>query len=212
MGQVHNMVTEVCEMYFTQFRRRVYVTPKSYLAFLTFYQTLYKNKLAKILMDESQINEGLAKLEQASTDINQMKKELAVKEEELKKKSEECNAAVKVITQENIKADAKAAEVSVISAACEKRAASIAIEKAMAQKDLDAAMPILEKANKAASGIKPNDITEIRANKKPIDIFKVVFDCVLIVFQKNINPITMNECTIAKKTFPWYKDSYELSI
>lgn len=34
MGQVHNMVTEVCGIYFSQMRRNVYVTPKSYLAFL----------------------------------------------------------------------------------------------------------------------------------------------------------------------------------
>lgn len=45
MGQVHNMVTEVCDMYFTQFRRRVYVTPKSYLSFLQFYQNLYAEKV-----------------------------------------------------------------------------------------------------------------------------------------------------------------------
>lgn len=37
MGQVHNMVTEVCAIYFQQMRRNVYVTPKSYLGFLASY-------------------------------------------------------------------------------------------------------------------------------------------------------------------------------
>lgn len=44
IGSVHNMVTEVCEQYFAQFRRRVFVTPKSYLSFLAFYKNLYQQK------------------------------------------------------------------------------------------------------------------------------------------------------------------------
>jgi len=37
MGKVHNMVTEVCQLYFQQMRRYVYVTPKSYLSFIAMY-------------------------------------------------------------------------------------------------------------------------------------------------------------------------------
>jgi len=203
------MVTEVCDLYFTQFRRRVYVTPKSYLAFLTFYQTLYKSKLDKILLDEAQINEGLAKLEQAAKDISAMKKDLDIQNENLKKSTEEVNATVKIINAESIKAEAKKKEVEIITAQCVKKAAEIAIERQNAQADLDKAMPILEKAVKAAGGIKPADITEIKTNNKPGDIMKVMFDCVLLVTQRPILPITMKqETTFAKKTFPFYTDSY----
>lgn len=34
MGKVHDLVTEVCDIYFQRMRRYVYVTPKSYLAFI----------------------------------------------------------------------------------------------------------------------------------------------------------------------------------
>ena len=34
MGKVHNMVSDVCTIYFLQMRRYVYVTPKSYLSFI----------------------------------------------------------------------------------------------------------------------------------------------------------------------------------
>jgi dynein heavy chain len=37
MGKVHNLVTEVCGIYFQQMRRYVYVTPKSYLSFINMY-------------------------------------------------------------------------------------------------------------------------------------------------------------------------------
>jgi len=41
MGKVHNMVTEVCTLYYQQMRRHVYVTPKSYLSFIGAYSELY---------------------------------------------------------------------------------------------------------------------------------------------------------------------------
>jgi dynein heavy chain, axonemal len=85
MGQVHNMVTDVCELYFGQFRRRVYVTPKSYLSFLNFYKNLYTLKLRGIEVEEKQIVDGLDKLAEASEGVSKLKKELAVKEEQLKK-------------------------------------------------------------------------------------------------------------------------------
>lgn len=37
MGKVHKMVDEVCAIYFQQMRRHVYVTPKSYLSFISMY-------------------------------------------------------------------------------------------------------------------------------------------------------------------------------
>ena len=65
MGQVHNMVTDVCELYFSQFRRRTYVTPKSYLSFIEFYKKLYESKISGINKDEEQITGGLEKLDEA---------------------------------------------------------------------------------------------------------------------------------------------------
>jgi dynein heavy chain len=48
MGRVHQMVTEVCGIYYQQMRRHVYVTPKSYLSFIAMYQDVYRKKYAGI--------------------------------------------------------------------------------------------------------------------------------------------------------------------
>jgi dynein heavy chain len=48
MGRVHQMVTEVCGVYYQQMRRHVYVTPKSYLSFIAMYQDVYRKKYAGI--------------------------------------------------------------------------------------------------------------------------------------------------------------------
>lgn len=38
MGMVHRMVVDACSDYFSQMRRRVYQTPRSFLAFLSSYK------------------------------------------------------------------------------------------------------------------------------------------------------------------------------
>jgi len=41
MGNVHLMVTAICDVYYAKMRRQVYFTPKSYLSYLQAYKKLY---------------------------------------------------------------------------------------------------------------------------------------------------------------------------
>ena len=47
-----------------------------------------------------------------------------------------------------------------------------------AQKDLDAALPVLEKANKALDALDKSDISEIKAFAKPPDLVMTVMETV----------------------------------
>lgn len=70
-------------------------------------------------------------------------------------------------------------------------------------------MPLLKEAEDAAKGIKPPDISELRSYGNPKDIQKYVFDMVLIVFQKGIDPVTMRpDVEINKQQFMFLADSY----
>ena len=62
MGKVHDLVTEVCEVYYARMRRHVYVTPKSYLAFIDLYKDVYKVKYDGIDVEDQNISKGLEKL------------------------------------------------------------------------------------------------------------------------------------------------------
>jgi len=44
MGNVHLIVTDICDTYFARMRRQVYFTPKSYLGYLQAYKKLYMVK------------------------------------------------------------------------------------------------------------------------------------------------------------------------
>lgn len=73
MGSVHSAVTVACHEYFERFRRHVYVTPRSYLAFLSGFRELYSRKLGATRELASSINSGLAKMNEAKVDVNRMK-------------------------------------------------------------------------------------------------------------------------------------------
>ena len=66
-----------------RFRRQTHVTPKSFLSFLEGYKTLYANKLATLNELAGHMTTGLLKLNEASESVDELSKELVVKEKDL---------------------------------------------------------------------------------------------------------------------------------
>lgn len=77
MGAVHIRVTKACTEYFERFRRHVYVTPKSYLAFVNGYKDLYSQKWKHVKSLASAINAGLLKMKEAKDDVDKVIDEIA---------------------------------------------------------------------------------------------------------------------------------------
>lgn len=153
MGKVHKMVSGVCLDYFQQMRRNVYVTPKSYLSFIQAYNELYTKKYNVIDVDEQNIISGLDKLAKAGADVEVLKQELAKKGVTLKAATEDTDRLLKTLDVENKRADVKAKEVNAVTQACLEKRDQIEVDKADAYKDLEAALPSLEKAKKAVDSI-----------------------------------------------------------
>ena len=84
MSRVHEMVTDVCKVYFERIRRHVYVTPKSYLSFIDLYLSVYKTKYADLNDEKKNIRLGLEKLQKAAQGIAVLKEELAKEEVKLR--------------------------------------------------------------------------------------------------------------------------------
>lgn len=210
MGRVHNMVTDVCKLYFERMRRHVYVTPKSYLSFIDLYKTVYDNKYADLNTEEKNIRLGLEKLQEAAQGIAVLKEELAEEEVKLGESAKKTDKLLKELEIENQKAKKKADEVGIVKQGCEDQAAKIAEEKADAEKDLQQALPYLQKAIDAVDSITPKDINEMKASKNPADTTKMILDAVHIILQFPLVAVKTGDFwKIAKQEVYFIKDSFD---
>jgi len=128
----------------------------------------------------------------------------------LKEATEETDKVLDTLKVEKAKANKRTEEVEVIKSACIKQKEEITKEREDANIQLQAALPILERAMKAGDSIKDSDITVIKKLKVVSDIIKIVFDCVLILFQKEILPVSIEEVTINKEKLNFFKDSFDV--
>ncbi|XP_053374157.1 dynein axonemal heavy chain 8-like [Mercenaria mercenaria] len=190
MGVVHDNVASVCIEYFQRFRRQTHVTPKSYLSFLDGYLNLYKTKYDEIGELARRMNTGLEKLIEATASVDQLSKELVVKEKDL--------------AVANVKADKVLAEVTVSATAAEKVKADVQkvkdkaqhivdeinVEKSYAETKLEAAKPALMEAERALQTIKASDISTVKKLGKPPHLIMRIMDCVLLLFQKKLDTVT----------------------
>ena len=209
MGMVHKMVTDVCDEYFLKMRRPVYQTPKSYLSFIQNFKALYSIKLKELQVKEERVNLGLHKLIQGAEDVEAMKVVLAEEQRKLEVATLETNKMLASLEISSAEAQKEGDQVASIKVRCEDDAARIAAEKAACEQDLAKAQPFVKEAEAAIASIKPAHIGEIKKLPNPSDIIKLVFDGVLILFQKPLNTVRPAKLSVAKKELAFIETSFK---
>lgn len=209
MGMVHKMVTDVCDEYFLKMRRSVYQTPKSYFSFIKNFKALYSTKLKELQMKEERVNMGLHKLTQGAKDVEAMKVVLAEEQRKLEIATLETNKMLASLEISSVEAQKEGDQVSSIKIKCEEDAARIAAEKGACEQDLAKAQPFVEEAEAAIASIRPAHIGEIKKLPNPSDIIKLVFDGVLILFQKPLNPVRPAKLSVTKKELAFIETSFK---
>ncbi|KAJ1446978.1 dynein heavy chain and region D6 of dynein motor-domain-containing protein [Pelagophyceae sp. CCMP2097] len=214
MAYVHGAVVESCDEYYQTMRRRVYQTPRSYLSFLADYRSVYSRKLAEVENKASRVVVGLDKLRQGAEDVESMKVVLADEEVELRAANATTTAMLGDLQRSSMAAKKEADSVQKIKEGCLAEAAAIGEEKRAAEKDLAAAQPFVDEAERAVNSIKPADLNELKKLQKPSDIIKLIFDVVGILKMEKLEKVTMAEITLGigkeKTTFNFPKDSFKL--
>nr|CAD7439194.1 unnamed protein product [Timema bartmani] len=189
MGVVQDYVSDVCEDYFERFRRQTYVTPKSFLSFLEGYKTIYSVRHSHIAEMAQHMNTGLEKLVEAAESVNLLSKELEVMEREIKIATEKADVVLKVVTKSAQEAEKVKAEVEVVKDRAQNLVDIIAVDKALADKKLESALPALEAAEAALQTIKAADIATVRRLARPPFLITIIMDAVLILFQRKLDPV-----------------------
>jgi dynein heavy chain len=192
MGEFQDMVAETCTEYFQRFRRQAHVTPKSYLSFIGSYKTTYAAKRNEIGQLAARMDTGLKKLIEATESVNELSRQLAVKEKELDIASRKADEVLSEVTASAQAAESVKAQVQKVKDRAQKIVDEIAVDKAFAEEKLEAARPALEEAEAALQTIKPAHISVVRKLANPPHLIMRIMDCVLLLFQRHLDPVTLD--------------------
>uniref|UniRef100_A0A8C3GQP8 Dynein axonemal heavy chain 1 n=1 Tax=Cairina moschata TaxID=8855 RepID=A0A8C3GQP8_CAIMO len=160
--EIHQSVARMCQVYLAELARHNYVTPKSYLDFLSIFSSLIGKKEQELRAAQKKMRSGLDKVCASQPLLSLLLQvDTAV--------AEETRNAVQA---EETKAKKKA-----------QKAQAIADD---AQKDLAEALPALDAALASLRKLNKNDVTEVRAMQRPPLGVKMVIEAVCIM--KEIKP------------------------
>ena len=212
MGYVHAAVNDVCTEFYAESKRRVYQTPKSYLAFIQNYRSLYAEKLAEIREKENRVNKGLQKLSKGAEDVEAMKLILAEERIRVDRATEAANQKLGSVQVSSLQAQRESEVVARIKTDCEAEAARIKKERDMCEADLAKAQPFVDQAEEAIRSVQRKHIQEITALSKPPDVIKVVMDGMLILFQGSLVPLKMTDLSIARQGVEFFTPSWASSL
>jgi len=210
IASVHDLVTDACEEYFQKYRRPVFVTPKSYLAFISSYKQVYTSKLAQITLQQKNVEMGLKKLKEAEVDVVRLQEVLAHQNVELGVAEKAATAMLAKLEVGAKEADIKKSAADAIELKCTRTANQIAEEQAQANTELEQAMPYVRAAEKAARSINKKDLTVIQKLGKPPDLIKRIMDCVLILCHRPLDKVSVTEIKVGKNEHQLFvMDSYD---
>jgi dynein heavy chain, axonemal len=167
------------QVVFDQERRYVYTTPKSFLELIKLFKNMLGKKKDALLNSKEKYEMGVIKLNDTSAMVAELEASLKVSSVEVEKIKKLADAQATTVGAEKEIVDAEAEKANAESAKCAIIAKDVAEEMAAVQKDLDAALPAVERAMAALDGLNVKDFQMLKAlQNPPADIAKT-FTCVL---------------------------------
>ncbi|KAF4711294.1 hypothetical protein FOZ63_000413, partial [Perkinsus olseni] len=186
-GTAHTAVVEYSEVMLETQKRHNYVTPTNYLELVQGYVAALREKGEAIGGSADKLRNGLSKLMEARTQVEEMSVVLEKNQEVVSRKQNECRELMVVIVEKR----ANAAEQEKVVRADEMRIQAETKETevlaADAQADLDKAMPALQASEEALNKLDKKAIAEVKVYAKPPELVMKTMCAVMTVMD---NPPT----------------------
>ena len=158
---------EESALFYESLKRRVYITPKSYLDLIKSYHLFLSSKHSQLSERRNTLFTGLSKLEETNKEVARLSEELIVLQPSLEHSVVEAEGMSKKLEKDKIEANKKKMVVEEEKKIVDKKAAEVTEQYDLAMAELSAVLPILQEAESALDTLNSNDITEIKGTKAP---------------------------------------------
>ncbi|RLN66518.1 hypothetical protein BBP00_00002156 [Phytophthora kernoviae] len=208
---VHSSVMLASSQVLARMKRHNYVTPTNYLSLVTGYVELLSEKAATIRDTRDKLKNGLAKLEESRLQVEEMSKQLEQRKIVVAQKNKDCSDLLVVIVSERRVADEQRKQVEADSERIGKEESETKKIADDAQKDLDEALPALQRAMLEVENLDKKAIAEVKVYTQPPEAVSMVMCAVMILF--GLPPtwasakIKMNDVSFLQQIKTFDKDS-----
>jgi dynein heavy chain, axonemal len=175
---VHSLVDEVSTEFYNALKRRVYITPKSYLDFISSYSRYLGDKSSELIGKKNTLFTGLRKLEETNKEVARLSEELKKLKPILEQNVIEQEKLSKVLEKDRIEANKNKVIVEEEARIVEDKALEIKALQNKAQERLDIAIPALESAQEAVNTLNQGDIAELKIVNEPTPMILITFTAV----------------------------------
>ncbi|KAI8321400.1 dynein heavy chain [Martensiomyces pterosporus] len=158
--------------------RIAHVTPRHYLDFIQHFSRLYFERRDELEEQQRHLNVGLDKLQATVVQVEELRRSLDVKKEELAAKTQQANDKLRQMVQDQQEAEQKQAASITLQAELETKNAAIEERRKVVMHDLERAEPAVEEAQRAVSNIKKQQLTEVRSMANPPSAVKLAMESV----------------------------------
>ncbi|KAF9455575.1 dynein heavy chain and region D6 of dynein motor-domain-containing protein [Collybia nuda] len=184
---VHSSLHQINQRLSRRQGRYNYVTPRHYLDFINHYVRLYTEKRDELEEQQRHLHVGLDKLKDTVTQVEELRKSLAIKRSQLQAKDAEANEKLKRMVADQQEAEQKKAASIEIQAALVEQDHHIEQRRAIVMADLADAEPAVLDAQAAVQNIKRQHLQEVRVMANPPEAVKIAMESVCTILGHKID-------------------------
>jgi dynein heavy chain len=160
-------------------KRHVYTTPKSFLELIKLFSVMLTKTKTELEDGKERYEMGVVKLKETGEVVSKLEEDLKVKQVEVEEKKKVADEQAEIVGKEKAKVEIENDKAEVEAKNCSEIQKTVDEQLTSVQKDLDLALPLVEKAQEALKGLDIGEFRTMKAfAKPPIDVVNAFF-CVL---------------------------------
>ncbi|KAJ3613107.1 hypothetical protein NHX12_019361, partial [Muraenolepis orangiensis] len=179
--------------------RTMAITPRHYLDFISHYANLFNEKRSELEEQQMHLNVGLRKIKETVDQVEELRRDLRIKSQELEVKNAAANDKLKKMVKDQQEAEKKKVVSQEIQESVYKQQEVIKDKQLSVTEDLDQVEPAVIEAQNAVKSIKKQHLVEVRSMANPPAAVKVALESICLLLGesttdwKQIRSIIMRE-------------------